>query len=168
MHVIESICLCLISYAPWCPACQHLQTDWESLGRQSERLGISVGRVDVTQQPGLTIASYCIWYSFEIKMQIISSIYLLCVHIYTHTHTYIQIIIKIHFNIKYIFLYYFNYILLYTQEIQLIIIIHFNITLLYFNDFIVCVCVWCVIYIYIYIYIFFFFFSHMYRNYNIQ
>ncbi|XP_043088201.1 thioredoxin-related transmembrane protein 4 isoform X2 [Puntigrus tetrazona] len=41
-------------YAPWCPACQHLQTDWESLGRQSESLGISVGRVDVTQQPGLS------------------------------------------------------------------------------------------------------------------
>jgi len=42
------------SYAPWCPACQHLQADWENLGRQSESLGISVGRVDVTQQPGLT------------------------------------------------------------------------------------------------------------------
>lgn len=43
------------SYAPWCPACQHLQTDWENLGRESESLGISVGRVDVTQQPGLII-----------------------------------------------------------------------------------------------------------------
>ncbi|KAG1935898.1 thioredoxin-related transmembrane protein 4 [Pimephales promelas] len=41
-------------YAPWCPACQHLQADWENLGRQSESLGISVGRVDVTQQPGLS------------------------------------------------------------------------------------------------------------------
>ncbi|XP_052436668.1 thioredoxin-related transmembrane protein 1 [Carassius gibelio] len=41
-------------YAPWCPACQHLQTDWESLGRQGASLGISVGRVDVTQQPGLS------------------------------------------------------------------------------------------------------------------
>ncbi|KAA0711647.1 Thioredoxin-related transmembrane protein 1 [Triplophysa tibetana] len=41
-------------YAPWCPACQHLQTDWENLGRESESLGISVGRVDVTQQPGLS------------------------------------------------------------------------------------------------------------------
>ncbi|XP_016139534.1 thioredoxin-related transmembrane protein 4 isoform X2 [Sinocyclocheilus grahami] len=43
-------------YAPWCPACQHLQTDWENLGRQSESLGISVGRVDVTQQPALKMA----------------------------------------------------------------------------------------------------------------
>lgn len=43
------------SYAPWCPACQHLQADWENLGRQSESLGISVGRVDVTQQPGLCL-----------------------------------------------------------------------------------------------------------------
>ncbi|XP_055028553.2 thioredoxin-related transmembrane protein 4 [Misgurnus anguillicaudatus] len=41
-------------YAPWCPACQHLQNDWENLGSQSESLGISVGRVDVTQQPGLS------------------------------------------------------------------------------------------------------------------
>ncbi|XP_051501901.1 thioredoxin-related transmembrane protein 1-like [Myxocyprinus asiaticus] len=41
-------------YAPWCPACQHLQADWESLGRQSESLGISVAWVDVTQQPGLS------------------------------------------------------------------------------------------------------------------
>ncbi|CAM4642719.1 hypothetical protein PO909_012151 [Leuciscus waleckii] len=41
-------------YAPWCPACQHLQADWDNLGRQSESLGISVGRVDVTQQPGLS------------------------------------------------------------------------------------------------------------------
>ncbi|XP_052002143.1 thioredoxin-related transmembrane protein 4 isoform X6 [Xyrauchen texanus] len=41
-------------YAPWCPACQHLHADWENLGRQSESLGISVGRVDVTQQPGLS------------------------------------------------------------------------------------------------------------------
>nr|NP_001025330.1 thioredoxin-related transmembrane protein 4 precursor [Danio rerio]AAH98617.1 Zgc:112303 [Danio rerio] len=41
-------------YAPWCPACQHLQADWENLGRQSDSLGISVGRVDVTQQPGLS------------------------------------------------------------------------------------------------------------------
>ncbi|TRY92474.1 hypothetical protein DNTS_028181 [Danionella cerebrum] len=41
-------------YAPWCPACQHLQTDWENLGGQSKSLGISVGRVDVTQEPGLS------------------------------------------------------------------------------------------------------------------
>ncbi|XP_067311024.1 thioredoxin-related transmembrane protein 4 [Pseudorasbora parva] len=41
-------------YAPWCPACQHLHADWENLGGQSKSLGISVGRVDVTQQPGLS------------------------------------------------------------------------------------------------------------------
>ncbi|XP_076834784.1 thioredoxin-related transmembrane protein 4 [Brachyhypopomus gauderio] len=41
-------------YAPWCPACQHIQADWEVLARESENLGISVGKVDVTQQPGLS------------------------------------------------------------------------------------------------------------------
>uniref|UniRef100_A0AAR2J5H7 Thioredoxin domain-containing protein n=2 Tax=Pygocentrus nattereri TaxID=42514 RepID=A0AAR2J5H7_PYGNA len=41
-------------YAPWCPACQHIQADWEALAKESENLGISVGKVDVTQQPGLS------------------------------------------------------------------------------------------------------------------
>ncbi|KAG9268740.1 thioredoxin-related transmembrane protein 4 [Astyanax mexicanus] len=41
-------------YAPWCPACQHIQADWEALAKQSDSLGISVGKVDVTQQPGLS------------------------------------------------------------------------------------------------------------------
>uniref|UniRef100_A0AAY5EIF7 Thioredoxin domain-containing protein n=2 Tax=Electrophorus electricus TaxID=8005 RepID=A0AAY5EIF7_ELEEL len=41
-------------YAPWCPACQHIQADWEALAKESKNLGISVGKVDVTQQPGLS------------------------------------------------------------------------------------------------------------------
>ncbi|XP_066536262.1 thioredoxin-related transmembrane protein 4 [Hoplias malabaricus] len=41
-------------YAPWCPACQHIQADWEALAQQSDTLGISVAKVDVTQQPGLS------------------------------------------------------------------------------------------------------------------
>ncbi|XP_031436511.1 thioredoxin-related transmembrane protein 4 isoform X2 [Clupea harengus] len=41
-------------YAPWCPACQHLQNDWDGFAALSEALGISVGKVDVTQQPGLS------------------------------------------------------------------------------------------------------------------
>ncbi|XP_028839931.1 thioredoxin-related transmembrane protein 4 [Denticeps clupeoides] len=41
-------------YAPWCPACQNLQGDWDTFGKKSESLGISVGKVDVTQQPGLS------------------------------------------------------------------------------------------------------------------
>lgn len=53
--ILNVLVLFYYSYAPWCPACQHLQTDWEDLGRQSESLGITVGRVDVTQQPGLII-----------------------------------------------------------------------------------------------------------------
>ncbi|XP_017332142.1 thioredoxin-related transmembrane protein 4 isoform X1 [Ictalurus punctatus] len=41
-------------YAPWCPACQHIQADWEAFAKLSHSLGISVGNVDVTQQPGLS------------------------------------------------------------------------------------------------------------------
>ncbi|TSM77316.1 Thioredoxin-related transmembrane protein 4 [Bagarius yarrelli] len=41
-------------YAPWCPACQHIQTDWEAFAKLSHSLGISVGNIDVTQQPGLS------------------------------------------------------------------------------------------------------------------
>ncbi|NXY83987.1 TMX4 protein, partial [Alcedo cyanopectus] len=41
-------------YAPWCPACKQIEQIWDSLGKESERLGISVGKVDVTQEPGLS------------------------------------------------------------------------------------------------------------------
>ncbi|XP_062863310.1 thioredoxin-related transmembrane protein 4 [Trichomycterus rosablanca] len=41
-------------YAPWCPACQHIQADWEAFAKQSQSMGVSVGNVDVTQQPGLS------------------------------------------------------------------------------------------------------------------
>ncbi|KAF7704558.1 thioredoxin-related transmembrane protein 4 [Silurus meridionalis] len=41
-------------YAPWCPACQHIQADWEAFAKLSQSLGIFVGNVDVTQQPGLS------------------------------------------------------------------------------------------------------------------
>ncbi|XP_037987679.1 thioredoxin-related transmembrane protein 4 isoform X2 [Motacilla alba alba] len=41
-------------YAPWCPACQQMEATWESFAKESERLGITVGKVDVTQEPGLS------------------------------------------------------------------------------------------------------------------
>ncbi|NWU26933.1 TMX4 protein, partial [Dyaphorophyia castanea] len=41
-------------YAPWCPACQQIEATWESFAKESERLGIAVGKVDVTQEPGLS------------------------------------------------------------------------------------------------------------------
>nr|XP_054484630.1 thioredoxin-related transmembrane protein 4 isoform X2 [Agelaius phoeniceus] len=41
-------------YAPWCPACRQLEATWESFAKESERLGITVGKVDVTQEPGLS------------------------------------------------------------------------------------------------------------------
>ncbi|CAN8202655.1 unnamed protein product [Coccothraustes coccothraustes] len=41
-------------YAPWCPACQQMEVTWESFAKESERLGIAVGKVDVTQEPGLS------------------------------------------------------------------------------------------------------------------
>uniref|UniRef100_A0A4W3GPW5 Thioredoxin-related transmembrane protein 4-like n=1 Tax=Callorhinchus milii TaxID=7868 RepID=A0A4W3GPW5_CALMI len=44
----------LRSHAPWCPACQQIQADWEKLGKLSETIGIRVGKVDVTREPGLS------------------------------------------------------------------------------------------------------------------
>ncbi|XP_077180268.1 thioredoxin-related transmembrane protein 1 [Paroedura picta] len=41
-------------YAPWCPACQNLQPEWESFAEWGEDLEINVAKVDVTAQPGLS------------------------------------------------------------------------------------------------------------------
>ncbi|KFV05767.1 Thioredoxin-related transmembrane protein 4, partial [Tauraco erythrolophus] len=41
-------------YAPWCSACQQMELIWESFAKESEHLGITVGKVDVTQEPGLS------------------------------------------------------------------------------------------------------------------
>ena len=39
-------------YAPWCPACQNLQPEWESFAEWGEDLEVNVAKVDVTEQPG--------------------------------------------------------------------------------------------------------------------
>ncbi|NP_001167505.1 thioredoxin-related transmembrane protein 4 L homeolog [Xenopus laevis] len=44
----------ILFYAPWCPACQQIQSAWESFGEKSEALGVKVVKVDVTQEPGLS------------------------------------------------------------------------------------------------------------------
>ncbi|XP_009280833.1 PREDICTED: thioredoxin-related transmembrane protein 4 [Aptenodytes forsteri] len=41
-------------YAPWCPACQQIELTWESFAKESEHLDVTVGKVDVTQEPGLS------------------------------------------------------------------------------------------------------------------
>ncbi|KAM9155118.1 thioredoxin-related transmembrane protein 4 isoform 2-T2 [Pangshura tecta] len=41
-------------YAPWCPACQQIEAAWENFAKESEHLDIAVGKVDVTQEPGLS------------------------------------------------------------------------------------------------------------------
>ncbi|CAH0389666.1 unnamed protein product [Bemisia tabaci] len=41
-------------FAPWCPACQALQTQWEEFASWSRDLDIKVGQVDVTKSPGLS------------------------------------------------------------------------------------------------------------------
>ncbi|CAM9853298.1 unnamed protein product [Bubo scandiacus] len=41
-------------YAPWCPACQQIELIWESFAKESEHLDVTVGKVDVTQEPGLS------------------------------------------------------------------------------------------------------------------
>ncbi|XP_035237078.1 thioredoxin-related transmembrane protein 4 [Anguilla rostrata] len=44
----------LLFYAPWCPACQQIKEEWDMFSRDSAPLDVSVGKVDVTQQPGLS------------------------------------------------------------------------------------------------------------------
>ncbi|XP_018413874.1 PREDICTED: thioredoxin-related transmembrane protein 1 [Nanorana parkeri] len=41
-------------YAPWCPACQKLQPEWNEFSEWGEDLNVNIGKVDVTAQPGLS------------------------------------------------------------------------------------------------------------------
>ena len=41
-------------FAPWCPACQSLQPNWESFSTWSDELNINVAHIDVTTNPGLS------------------------------------------------------------------------------------------------------------------
>ncbi|XP_076221240.1 uncharacterized protein LOC116429991 [Nomia melanderi] len=41
-------------YAPWCPACKALEPVWDHLASQKKSLNINVGKVDVTDSPGLS------------------------------------------------------------------------------------------------------------------
>ncbi|XP_074605048.1 thioredoxin-related transmembrane protein 1-like [Brevipalpus obovatus] len=41
-------------FAPWCPACQSLQPNWESFSTWSDELNIRVAHIDVTTNPGLS------------------------------------------------------------------------------------------------------------------
>ncbi|EAX10377.1 TMX4 isoform 1 [Pan troglodytes] len=41
-------------YAPWCPSCQQTDSEWEAFAKNGEILQISVGKVDVIQEPGLS------------------------------------------------------------------------------------------------------------------
>uniref|UniRef100_A0A8C0JHP1 Thioredoxin related transmembrane protein 4 n=1 Tax=Canis lupus dingo TaxID=286419 RepID=A0A8C0JHP1_CANLU len=38
-------------YAPWCPSCQQTDSEWETFAKNGEVLHISVGKVDVIQEP---------------------------------------------------------------------------------------------------------------------
>ena len=44
----------ICSYAPWCPACKSLAPIWEALAFRKKDLKINVGKVDVTDAPGLS------------------------------------------------------------------------------------------------------------------
>ncbi|XP_013794222.1 thioredoxin-related transmembrane protein 1-like [Limulus polyphemus] len=41
-------------FAPWCPACKALEPVWKEFSDWSDDLGIKVGSVDVTQNPGMS------------------------------------------------------------------------------------------------------------------
>ncbi|XP_006894300.1 PREDICTED: thioredoxin-related transmembrane protein 4 [Elephantulus edwardii] len=41
-------------YAPWCPSCQQTDSEWETFARNGDILHVSVGKVDVIQEPGLS------------------------------------------------------------------------------------------------------------------
>ncbi|CAI9614701.1 unnamed protein product [Staurois parvus] len=41
-------------YAPWCPACQQIEGDWEDFSKRSSGLNVKVAKVDVTEQPGVS------------------------------------------------------------------------------------------------------------------
>ncbi|XP_014219491.1 thioredoxin-related transmembrane protein 1 [Copidosoma floridanum] len=41
-------------YAPWCPACKALEPIWDSLAFSKKELKIEVGKIDVTDAPGLS------------------------------------------------------------------------------------------------------------------
>ncbi|XP_054430008.1 thioredoxin-related transmembrane protein 4 [Pteronotus mesoamericanus] len=41
-------------YAPWCPSCQQTDAEWEIFAKNGELLHVSVGKVDVIQEPGLS------------------------------------------------------------------------------------------------------------------
>ena len=51
-------------YAPWCPACQNLQPEWESFAEWGEDLEVNVAKVDVTEQPG----SLSLWFILQAGM----------------------------------------------------------------------------------------------------
>ena len=43
----------LCSYAPWCPHCRSFESVWEEFGQWADTEDdLSVGKVDVTTQPG--------------------------------------------------------------------------------------------------------------------
>lgn len=57
---LKGVSVCC-SFAPWCPACQQLQTVWNEFAEWGEDLGVNIAKVDVTEQPGMTLSAH-IWF----------------------------------------------------------------------------------------------------------
>ena len=70
--LIDSMCFFLFiflvflynSFAPWCPACQQVGPVWSKLALKADELGINVGEVDTTIEPGKVTVCSSVFFTF--------------------------------------------------------------------------------------------------------
>ncbi|CAH6787816.1 Tmx4 [Phodopus roborovskii] len=63
-------------YAPWCPSCQQTDSEWETFAKNGETLQISVGKVDVIQEPGTVnvVFRLFVWFALVFPERFLCSI----------------------------------------------------------------------------------------------
>ncbi len=50
LTMCEWVCLFLLSYAPWCPACQQFESEWVQFAYRSADYNVNVAKVDIAVQ----------------------------------------------------------------------------------------------------------------------